>query len=122
MSTNDERDSAGRRPGAPAWDGDLTTLSPAGLEEHDKGLMAQIANLTVLYGVLATPAWRVRTPEERRADGFEKWVARLVAVRNERDRRERLVGDIHEYLCLAGTAVWDQPWADQERRPTAATA
>lgn len=107
---NEERDSAGRHPGAPAWDGPLTALSPAGLEMHDSGLTAHIANLTVLYGVLTTPAWRARTPEERRADGFDKWVARLVAVRNERDRRERQIG-LSEYLGLFGSPAWDQPWS-----------
>ena len=108
--SKDERDSAGRYPGAPAWDGLLTTLSPAGLEKHDHGLTAHIANLTVLYGVIASPAWRVRTPEERRADGFEKWVARLVAVRNERNRRELQVGGFNEYVRLVGTPAWDHPW------------
>lgn len=107
---NEERDSAGRHPGAPAWDGSLATLSPAGLELHNNGLMAHIANLTVLYGVLDAPAWRARTPEERRVDGFEKWVARLVAVRNERDRRERQIG-LSEYLHLFGSPAWDQPWS-----------
>lgn len=29
---NEERDTAGRAPGAPAWDGDLAALSPAGLD------------------------------------------------------------------------------------------
>lgn len=108
---DDERDSAGRHPGAPAWDGHLATLSPAGLEMHDNGLTAHIANLTVLYGVVDSPAWRVRTPEERRADGFEKWVARLVAVRNERNRRERQIGGFSEYVSLFGSPTWNQPWS-----------
>jgi hypothetical protein len=109
-ATNGERDSAGRHPGAPAWDGRLTTLSPAGLEMHDNGLTAHIANLTVRFGVIDSPAWRVRTPEERRADGFEKWVARLVAVRNERARRENQIGGLAVYLDLLGSPAWDQPW------------
>ncbi|MCA4135495.1 hypothetical protein [Arthrobacter sp. M4] len=113
MITNEERDSAGRHPGAPAWDGDLTTLSPAGLEKHDNGLTACIANLTVLYGVLDSPAWRVRTPEERRADGFEKWVARLAVVRNERRRREDQIG-ISEYMSLFGTPAFEEPWSNDK--------
>jgi hypothetical protein len=114
MSTNEERDSAGRHPGAPAWDGDLTTLSPAGLEQHDNGLAACIANLTVLYRAIDNPAWRVRTPEERRADGFEKWVARLVAVRNERNRREQQVGGMGEYIHLLSSPASNQPWKDDK--------
>lgn len=110
MTTNEERDGAGRHPGAPAWDGDLTTLSPAGLEQHDHGLAAHIANLTVRYGVIDSPPWRVRTPEERRADGFEKWVARLVAVRNERNRREQQIGGLNEYMDLLSSPSADQPW------------
>jgi hypothetical protein len=113
MITNEERDSAGRHPGAPAWDGDLTSSSPSALEKHDKGLTTHIGNLTVLFGVVDSPAWRVRTPEERRADGFEKWVARLVAVRNERDRRERQIGGLNEYLRLVGSPEWEQPWSDK---------
>lgn len=111
MSKNDERDAAGRHPGAPAWDGDLAALSPAGLEAHDKGLQSHIANLTVLYRVLDKPAWRVRTPQERGADGFEKWVARLAAVRNERSRREDQLGGLGEYHALFGTKSWEQPWS-----------
>jgi hypothetical protein len=112
MIANEERDSAGRHPGAPAWAGDLTISSPAALAEHDRGLTAHIGNLTVRFGVVDSPAWRVRTPEERRADGFEKWVARLVAVRNERDRRERHVGGVNAYLDLLGSPSWEHPWTD----------
>jgi hypothetical protein len=111
MITNEERDSAGRHPGAPAWDGDLTTLSPAGLEKHDNGLTACIANLTVLYHVF--DGWRVRTPQERSADGFEKWVARLAVVRNERRRREDQIG-LSEYLSLFGTSAFEEPWSSEK--------
>lgn len=102
-----ERDNEGRLPGAPAWDGNLAAVSPSGLEEHDKGLQASIANLTVHYHVL--DGWRVRTPQERSVDGFEKWVARLAVVRNERRRREEQVG-LSEYMSLFGTEAWEQPW------------
>lgn len=46
-------------------------------------------------------------------DGFEKWVTRLVAVRNERDRRERQIGGMDEYLRLFSPPVWNEPWSDQ---------
>lgn len=108
MTTNEERDSAGRHPGAPAWDGDLSTVSPAGLEAHDKGLQSCIANLTVQYHVL--DGWRVRTPEERSVDGFEKWVDRLAVVRNERRRRENRTG-LSEYQGLFGTSAFEEPWS-----------
>lgn len=111
MTTNEERDSAGRHPGAPAWDGDLDTVSPAGLAEHDNGLQSHIANLSVLYQVF--DGWRVRTPEERSADGFEKWVERLVAVRNERRRRENQIG-ISEYMGLYGTPSFELPWSSDK--------
>jgi hypothetical protein len=110
VTASEERDSAGRLPGAPAWDGDLSILSPVGLEQHDKGLQAQIANLTVLYGGLDNPPWRVRTPKERQADGFEKWVARLVEVRNERNRREEHVGGLDEYIHLLSSPSAGEPW------------
>ncbi|MFK0007759.1 hypothetical protein ACIQTZ_11955 [Paenarthrobacter sp. NPDC090520] len=110
VDSDEERDEAGRHPGAPAWNGNLETLSPAGLEQHDKGLVTHIGNLTVLYGVLTEPAWRVRTPEERRADRFEQWVERLAVVRNERSRREGQVGGLDVYLKLFSTPAWNQPW------------
>ncbi|MFJ4030217.1 hypothetical protein ACIPWF_22920 [Paenarthrobacter sp. NPDC089989] len=110
VDTDEERDEAGRHPGAPAWSGDLQTLSPAGLEMHDKGLTTHIGNLTVLYRVLTEPAWRVRTQAERSADHFEKWVERLAVVRNERNRREGQVGGLDVYLKLFSTPAWNQPW------------
>jgi len=110
MSTDEERDNSGRPPGAPAWDGDLSVLSPEGLEQHSNGVASLIANLTTKYGVLSSPAWRVTTAEERRAAGFEKWVGRLVAARNERDRREKQVGGVSEYLSLLSSPAADQPW------------
>ncbi|MFF1831130.1 hypothetical protein [Paenarthrobacter sp. NPDC058040] len=110
VDTDEERDEDGRLPGAPAWNGDLETLSPAGLDAHDKGLVTHIGNLTVLYGVLTEPAWRVRAPEERRADQFEKWVERLAVVRNERNRRETQVGGLDVYIKLFSTPAWNKPW------------
>lgn len=107
MTTNEERDSAGRHPGAPAWDGDLATVSPAGLDAHDEGLKSCIANLTVQYHVI--DEWRVRTAEERSVDGFEKWVERLAVVRNERRRRENQIGS-SEYLDLFSTSAFEEPW------------
>lgn len=109
MTTNEERDNAGRHPGAPAWDGDLATVSPSGLEEHDKGLQAHIANLTVHYHVFN--GWRVSTSEERSGAGFEKWVDRLAVVRNERRQRENQTG-LSEYQSLFGTPDFEQPWGN----------
>jgi hypothetical protein len=113
MSTKDERDAEGRLPGAPAWDGDLAALSPAGLAEHERGLMAQIANLTVKYHVLDSPRWKVETPESRQRNGFDRWVARLVDVRNQRSQREDQVGGIGPYTDLLETNAWNQPWKEQ---------
>lgn len=110
MSTNEERDNSGRPPGAPAWDGDLSVLSPQGLEQHSNGVAALIANLTTKYGVLDSPPWRVTTPEERRAADFEKWVARLVEARNERHRREKQIGGVGEYMSLLSSPAADQSW------------
>ncbi|GAB2732131.1 hypothetical protein ACX801_20145 [Arthrobacter bambusae] len=86
-------------------------MSPAGLEAHDKGLQAHIANLTVLYQVL--DGWRVRTSQERSVEGFEKWVARLAVVRNERHRRENQIG-FSEYMSLFGTPAFDEPWSNDK--------
>lgn len=62
---------------------------------------------------LDIPAWRVRTPQERRASDFEKWVARLVDVRNEKERRQQQIGGINEYIRLLGTPEADRPWKDR---------
>ncbi|GAB3750725.1 hypothetical protein [Microlunatus parietis] len=117
-----ERDREGRYPGAPAWNGDLETLSPAGLEEHDRGLQGYIANVTVRSeGWNDRRPWRVSTPAERRAAGLDRYVARLVEVRTERARREREIG-FNEYLRLQASPAGHKPWPKPEQRQDVAPA
>lgn len=117
-----ERDSEGRDPGAPAWSGDLETLSPAGLEEHDSGLQGYIANVTVRSeGWNDRRPWRVSTPAERRSAGLDRYVARLVEVRTERTRREREIG-FNEYLRLQSSPAGHKPWPKPKKLQAAARA
>ena len=114
ITAAEQRDDSGRAPGAPAWRGDLTTLSPANLDARDKGLSALIANLTVGHRAgTDRPRWHARTPEERMADEFETWVERLVEARNEQARREDQLGGFSAYAQLINTPAWGQPWTGQ---------
>lgn len=90
MTAGDERDTEGRHPGAPAWDGDLSTASAAALEAHGKGLRLLIAALTAKYEGHrpAGQQWRPATATELRDARLSDWVARLVDVENERSRRD----------------------------------
>ena len=53
--------------------------------------MAVIANLTVLYSSYPGEGepWKVRTQAQRNAEGIERWITRLVQVRNEQERRKQ---------------------------------
>ncbi len=115
MRNEFERDSEGRYPGAPAWNGDLRTVSPAGLDEHDDGLVQHIANVTVRYESWndSTP-WRVATASERNTNRMEHWVRRLVECRTERDRREQEIG-VSQYLQLLCSPGADLRWPDKGR-------
>jgi hypothetical protein len=59
--------------------------------------------------------WRVSTAAERRAAGLEQYVARLVEVRTERDRREREIG-FSEYIQLRSSPGADLPWPAVDRK------
>lgn len=91
MTANEERDAEGRHPGAPAWNGDLSSASMAALEAHGKGLRFHIGALTAKYEGAHRPAgrrWRAATAAELRDARLADWVARLVDVENERSMRE----------------------------------
>lgn len=90
MTAEDERDTEGRHPGAPAWAGDLATASAAALEAHGKGLRLYIAALTAKYEGHrpAGQQWRPATATELRDARLSDWVARLVDVENARSRRD----------------------------------
>lgn len=89
-TAEDERDAEGRHPGAPAWDGPLTAASAEALGLHGKGLRLHIAALTAKYEAHrpAGQKWRPATSAELSDARLSHWVARLVAVENERSMRE----------------------------------
>jgi hypothetical protein len=82
-------DAKNLRPGAPAWNGDLTSLTNDQLVERINALGTHLGNITTVYRY--SPAdhwtWRAATPTELADREQSRWIdARLAALR-ERETR-----------------------------------
>jgi hypothetical protein len=76
---------------APAWDGDLASLTAGELDQRLHSLTQFIGSLHTVYAF--DHQWRAATPAELHASQVSRWVsARLLAL-HERSRRETLVAE-----------------------------
>lgn len=74
-------------PAAPAWTGDLRSLSEEVLRQRDRELAGHISAVLVHYDHRRPGAFRRATPAEQRQGNLNHWIDALVEVRNEMDRR-----------------------------------
>ncbi len=74
-------------PAAPAWTGNLRSLSEEVLRQRDRELARHISSILVHYDHHHTQPFRRATPTEQRHDNLNHWIDALTDVRNEMDRR-----------------------------------
>lgn len=84
------RDAQGRVHGAPAWSGDLTTLTDIELRERITSLGNHLGRCTTVWHSL--DGWRAATPAELKAREWDRWVTARLAALHERDRRDNSGG------------------------------
>ena len=73
------------RPGAPAWDGDLSALSDEDLHRRIEALAVHIGNLHTVWAPL--DGWRAATGADLAERELPRWVAARLAALGERERR-----------------------------------